>query len=87
MKSERFIERFGTPENFAAVRRLESWARERGHTIAELAIAWLVAQPTVSTVIAGATRSEQVRENAKGAVWTLTREEAAEVAALTDKPA
>jgi aryl-alcohol dehydrogenase-like predicted oxidoreductase len=82
-QSERFFQRFATPQNLAIIRRLESWAREREHTIAELAIAWLAAQPTVSTVIAGATRLEQVRENAKGAAWRLTPEEVSDVAGLT----
>jgi len=82
----RFYQRFATASNFAIVRRLEAWARDHGHTVAELAIAWLAAQPTVATVIAGATRSEQVRENAKGAAWSLTPAESAEVAALTDHP-
>ncbi len=83
-RSERFYQRFATPRTFALVRRLESWARDRGHTIAELAIAWLTAQPTVATVIAGATRPDQVRENAKGAAWSLTPAEASEVATLAD---
>ncbi len=86
-RSDRFSQRFATSRNLAIVRGLEPWARERGHTIAELAIAWLAAQPTVATVIAGATRADQVRENAKGAAWTLTSAEAAEVAALVDKQA
>lgn len=85
-QSERFLQRFATARNLAVVRRLESWARERGHTITELAIAWLAAQPTVATVITGATRPDQVRENAKGAEWTLTPAEAAEIAALTETP-
>ncbi len=84
-RSERFYQRFATSRNLAIVRGLETWARDRGHTIAELAIAWLAAQPTVATVIAGATRPDQVRENAKGAAWTLTSAEASEVAALVDK--
>ncbi len=84
-RSERFYQRFATSRNLAIVRGLETWVRDRGHTIAELAIAWLAAQPTVETVIAGATRPDQVRENAKGAAWTLTSAEASEVAALVDK--
>ncbi len=37
----------------------------------QLAIAWLLARPEVSTVIAGATRPEQVEENAGAAEWAL----------------
>ncbi|HEY0396817.1 MAG TPA: aldo/keto reductase [Acidimicrobiia bacterium] len=48
----------------------------------ELAIAWLLAQRSVTSVIAGATRPEQVAANAAAATWVLSAEEAAAVAAL-----
>lgn len=83
-QNERFRQRFATPRNFAIVRRLEAWARERDHEVGELAIAWLAAQPMVSTVIAGVTRPEQVRANARAADWTLTPGEAAEVGSLAE---
>ena len=56
--------------------------RERGHTLLELAFAWLLGQPVVSSVIAGATSPEQVAANAATAGWRLTSEEVAEVTAL-----
>ncbi|HLZ85393.1 MAG TPA: aldo/keto reductase [Caulobacteraceae bacterium] len=68
--------------NFDRVEALEAWARERGHTILELAFAWLLGQPVVSSVIAGATSPEQVAANAATANWRLTPEEVAEVTAL-----
>ncbi|MEW6473580.1 MAG: aldo/keto reductase [Actinomycetota bacterium] len=68
-----------TEENFARIETYEAFAAARGHTITELAIAWLLAQPSVASVIAGATRPEQVATNA-AAAWVLTPEEAAEVA-------
>jgi aryl-alcohol dehydrogenase-like predicted oxidoreductase len=71
-----------TDENFDRVEAYEAFAGERGHTLAELAIAWLLAQPTVASVIAGATRPEQVAVNAGAAGWVLTPEEAAAVARL-----
>ena len=49
----------------ARVEAWDAWANERGHTVAELALAWLVAQPIVSSVIAGATSTSQVAANAK----------------------
>jgi aryl-alcohol dehydrogenase-like predicted oxidoreductase len=79
--AERFS-RFTTPRNFAIVRRLEAWARERGHTLTELAIAWLAARPMVATVITGATKTEQIEANVKAALWTLTPAEVEEVATL-----
>ena len=81
-QSERFERRFMTPRNFTIVRSLEAWAAERGHTVAELAVAWLLARPAVSTVITGTTRPEQVVANVNAAAWELTAAEAEEVAAL-----
>jgi aryl-alcohol dehydrogenase-like predicted oxidoreductase len=63
--------------------RLEAFAKERGHTILELAISWLVAQPVVSSVIAGATSPEQVRANAEAAKWELYPEDLEEIDRIT----
>lgn len=68
--------------NFDKVEALENWAQARGHTILELAFAWLLGHPVVSSVIAGATSAEQVNANAATAEWRLTPEEVAEVGAL-----
>jgi aryl-alcohol dehydrogenase-like predicted oxidoreductase len=67
---------------FDIVAGLERYAGNHGHTILELAIAWLAAKPTVSSVIAGATKPEQVWANVKGADWALTDEEVREVDAI-----
>ncbi|HEY0779233.1 MAG TPA: aldo/keto reductase [Gemmatirosa sp.] len=66
-------------ENLARVERLTAVAEARGHTVLELAIAWLLARPAVASVIAGATRAEQVRANAAAAAWQLTRDDVAAV--------
>jgi aryl-alcohol dehydrogenase-like predicted oxidoreductase len=66
-----------TDENFDRVEALTAFAEERGHSILELAIAWLAAQDGVASVIAGATSPEQVRANAAGAGWTLTADDLA----------
>jgi|SRR5579871_124824 aryl-alcohol dehydrogenase-like predicted oxidoreductase len=60
------------PETLQAVQRLDAWAHERDHTVAELALAWLAARPGISTIIAGTTRPEQVVANARAAEWRLT---------------
>ncbi len=73
-----------TDKNFDLLESLEAFASERGHTVLELAFAWLLANPNVSSVIAGATRIEQVEGNADAANWELTPEEKAEVDALLD---
>jgi aryl-alcohol dehydrogenase-like predicted oxidoreductase len=52
-----------TPQNIAKVRQLEPIAKDLGCTLAQLALAWCRRNPNVSTVITGATRPEQVKEN------------------------
>jgi aryl-alcohol dehydrogenase-like predicted oxidoreductase len=71
-----------TDANLDAVERLAAWAEARGHTLLDLAFAWLLAHPRVASVIAGATSPEQVRANAATAAWRLTPAERAEVDAL-----
>ncbi|WP_068876085.1 MULTISPECIES: aldo/keto reductase [unclassified Phenylobacterium] len=73
-----------TDANFDRIEALESWARERGHTILELAFAWLLGHEVVSSVIAGATTPEQVQTNAATAAWRLTPEEVDEVSKLVE---
>ncbi|MFN0071614.1 MAG: aldo/keto reductase [Chloroflexota bacterium] len=69
---------------FDLIDTLTPWAEARGHTLPELAIAWLIAQPEVSTVIIGARRAPQVLENLKATEWALTPTERDEVAALVN---
>jgi len=69
---------------FDRVETLDSFARDHGHTLLELAIAWLLARPTVASVIAGATKPEQVRANAAAAAWTLSDDDVRTVDALID---
>ena len=49
--------------------------REHGHTVGELALAWLASQRVVCSVIAGATRPEQVRQNVAALEWRLSRDD------------
>ncbi|QFU92498.1 aldo/keto reductase [Amycolatopsis sp. YIM 10] len=74
-----FADKVVSEENFARVEALTAFAQERGHTILELAVAWLAAQDGVASVITGATTPEQVRANAAAASWRLTAEELAAV--------
>ena len=62
--------------------RMERWtafAAERGHTLAELSVAWLLSRPVVSSVLTGATSTQQIEANAKAADWELPAEYAAEL--------
>ena len=65
-------ERQLTEEKFAVLGRLQNFAGQRGHSTLELAIAWLLANPQVSSVISGASTSEQVGQNVAAAEWRLT---------------
>ena len=58
------------------------FAAEREHSILELAFAWLLARPSVSSVIAGASRPEQIASNAEAAGWRLTADDMAEIDTL-----
>jgi len=69
-------------KNFDRLEALSSWAGERGHDMLDLAFAWLLGHPVVSSVIAGATKPEQVAANAKTAAWKLTPQEVEEVTKL-----
>jgi aryl-alcohol dehydrogenase-like predicted oxidoreductase len=71
-----------TEENLAKVEKLTAFAKERGHTLLELAFSWLAAQPTVASVIAGATSPEQVQANAAAADWNLTAADLAEISKI-----
>jgi aryl-alcohol dehydrogenase-like predicted oxidoreductase len=64
------------------VEKLIAFSEARGHTILELAFSWLLRQPTVASVIAGATKPEQIAANVGAAGWSLTNADLAEVDGL-----
>jgi aryl-alcohol dehydrogenase-like predicted oxidoreductase len=68
-----------TDATFDRLEALERFAQSRGHTLLELAFAWLLAKRPVSSVIAGATKPEQVRANAEAAEWHLTDDDLAQI--------
>jgi len=76
-------DRYVTPRNEAIVEKLKAFAESRGHSLLELAFSWLAARPQVSSVIAGATRVEQVEQNVKAIAWKLSAEEMAEIDQIT----
>lgn len=59
------------------IEALTAFGKERGHSLLDVAIAGLAAQPAVTSVIAGATTPEQVRANAAAGAWRLTVEDVA----------
>jgi len=72
-------------QNFDVVDALSAWAKERGHSVLELAIAWLASKPVVASVIAGATKPEQIAANAAAGAWILSPAEQAEVEQVVEK--
>src|ERR1700722_15214414 len=72
-------QRLFSEPTFARVEALAAYAEARGHTLLELAFAWLLAQPAVATVIAGAARPGQAAANANAAGWRMTADQAREV--------
>ena len=74
--------RWLTDSNFARIEALEKFASGLGHTVGELALAWLASQRVVCSVIAGATRPEQVRQNVAALEWRLSRDDRNAIDAL-----
>lgn len=79
------LQKLLSDRTFDVVEKLEEFARSAGHTLLELAIGWLASQPQVGSVIAGATKPEQVRMNAQAAGWKLSADELGRVDEITGK--
>jgi aryl-alcohol dehydrogenase-like predicted oxidoreductase len=77
--------RYMTKGNFEIVERLKTFAASRNRTLLELAFSYLLSEPVVASVIAGATRPEQIDANVAAADWQLPPEDIAEVRKLTEK--
>jgi aryl-alcohol dehydrogenase-like predicted oxidoreductase len=71
-----------TDEMFERLEALEAFAKERGRTLLQVAVGGLLAQPAISSVIAGSTKPEQVRANVEAANWEATPEDLAELNSL-----
>ncbi|MCU1688456.1 MAG: aldo/keto reductase [Pseudonocardiales bacterium] len=72
-----------TDAAFDVIEKLESFAAERSVTLLDVAMGGLAAQPSVSSVIAGATTPEQVRANAAAGLWSPTAEDLATIDEIT----
>jgi aryl-alcohol dehydrogenase-like predicted oxidoreductase len=68
--------------HLATAERLAAWARERGHSMVELAIAWVLSHPAVTVCLCGAKSAEQVDEHVRAAGWTLSEAEREEIGRL-----
>jgi aryl-alcohol dehydrogenase-like predicted oxidoreductase len=72
-------------ERLAVVAELEAFAAQHDRTLLELAMSWLAGHPSVSSVIAGATRPEQVQANVDAVGWHLDHAARAEIDRITRK--
>ena len=77
------VNKITTVRSNSLLLQLESFSQEHGHPVAELALAWLLSHPEVTTIINGAEKPEYIAANAKAADWVLTSEERTEVDAIT----
>ena len=82
-KNPRHAQEFLSERNWRVVGELETFAARRDHTKLELAFSWLLRDGVVTSVIAGATTTEQVEQNVRAAGWTLSAQDLAEIDRLT----
>lgn len=80
---ERLAERYLTDRNWTNTERMGDFAAVRGRTMLELAFSWLLSRPPVASVIAGATRPEQLEQNVKAGQWVLAPDELVEIDRIT----
>ena len=77
------VTRLRSPRVDALVPMLEAYAGEHGHTLVELALAWVLSHPEVGLALTGLDRPEHVAANVTAVDWHLTDAERAEVDAIT----
>jgi aryl-alcohol dehydrogenase-like predicted oxidoreductase len=69
--------------NWRVTAALSAFATARGHTLLELAMSWLASQPFIASIIAGATKPEQVEQNVAAVSWALARPDLAAIDCIT----
>jgi len=77
-----YVQKYLTDANFDTLDKLRTFAESRGHTLHDLAFAWLLSNKQIASVISGATNPDQVTENAATAEWKLSTDEMNELKAL-----
>lgn len=81
-ESSEYVQKYMTASNYQKLDQLTRFAKDHGREMNELAIAWLLAQPQVASVISGATRLDQVTKNAKASDWVLSNEDLETIKAI-----
>lgn len=70
--TQRLADRYLTDRNWTITEKIADFVAKNGHSLVELAFSWLLAKKSVTSVIAGATRPEQVVQNVRSGNWQLT---------------
>lgn len=83
-ESNSYVQKFFTDSYFTVIEKLEAFAAERSHSLAELAIAWLLSRGQVCSVISGATSVDQVEQNARAGEWSLSPDECGAIDAILE---
>lgn len=83
-ESSEYVQRYMKLDNYIKLEKLSAFAKKHGRSLNELAHAWLLAQPQVSSVISGATKVEHVQSNAKASDWELAKEDINAVNAILE---
>ena len=68
--------------HLATAARLRAFAQDRGHTLVELAVAWTLANPAVTSCIVGAKNPDQLDDHVRAAGWLLTAADMGEIEGL-----
>lgn len=77
--TQRLADRYLTERNWHIAEKLADFAESHGHTVLQLAFSWLLGQSPVASVIAGATRPDQLEQNVNAGDWALTTSDLAEI--------
>jgi len=83
-RTRRYLAKYSTPANHAVLAKLERFAGQRGHSLADLAIAWLLTEPAVVSVITGVSSVEQMAANVRAASWKLDEGEQSEIRCILE---
>jgi len=83
LANKAMADRVMSDANWDKVEKLSAFCDQRGKSMLELAFSWLVSKPFVSSVIAGATKPEQIEQNIRATEWKLTPDELAEIDKIT----
>ncbi len=82
--SSRWLERDLTEANLEKIRRLSALAEQLGLTVAQLALAWILCRPEISSAITGATKPQHVASNVAAADMQLSEDVLAEIEGILD---